>query len=608
VSVRPSELPIWQIHQDLLAAWNLSNRLVLVAPTGSGKTTQVPQMLLDSNLLPAPLPARDPNSAAAPSKIVVLQPRRVAARTVAARVAHERQVRLGSEVGYQIRLDDRTSLGTRICYVTEGILLRWFQADPQLPGVGALLFDEFHERTLLADVALALAKRLQEQTRPDLRLIVMSATLDAESVADYLSRADNGGRAVACPILISEGVQYPVVVRYLTERDDRPMPEQAADQVEQILRESDSGDILVFMPGFGEINATLRAIGAIRSAEKLMLLPLHGDLPPEDQDRAFQAYPMRKVVVATNVAETSVTIDGIRFVIDSGLARISRYDGERGIHTLWLEEISRAAADQRKGRAGRTASGTCYRLWNENNHLNRPERNTPEIQRSDLAEVVLLLHSLGVREAAVFDWLDRPEPEAVQRAEQLLRRLGALSAPIAVRDPATGPAAEPADSAAPASEASRTGDLTVIGRRMLALPMHPRYSRMLIEAADREVLAPAALCAALVSGRDMLMRLGRDQAHVREARELFAGSDRSDFFALIRAFAFARNRRFQVDACMRYGIHAQTARQVHETYQQIVGILQSAAFLPPKGRIGQRRRTPGALFDDGLHRSTMRSA
>src|SRR4051812_33913686 len=477
-------------------------------------------------------------------KIVVLQPRRVAARTVAARVAWERGSKLGAEVGYQIRFDDQTSLGTRICFVTEGILLRWLQDDRTLADVGVVLFDEFHERNLLSDVALALVKHLQASSRPDLKIAVMSATLDAEPVADYL---DN------CPVLISEGQMFPVQVHFQDHGDERPFTEQAADAVESILNSAEQGDILVFMPGMAEINATIGAIRANGSSEPLALIALHGDLPPEEQDLAFAPNPRRKIVVATNVAETSVTIDGIRHVVDSGKARVARYDAERGISTLFLEDISRASSDQRKGRAGRTAPGTCYRLWTESGHLNRPERNTPEIQRSDLAEVVLLLHSLGIKRAAEFDWLDKPDKVAVERAEQLLRLLGALRNE---------------------KEAERPGqsDLTSIGRQMLRLPMHPRYSRMLVEAAAHDCIPAAALCSALVSGRDLLMRLGRDDKHIAEARELFEGSDQSDFYTLIRAFQFARKNNFAVETCRRYGIHAQTARQVEQTFEQILTV------------------------------------
>ncbi len=555
----PASLPIWDIHSQIVQTLRTGNRLVLVAPTGSGKTTQVPQMLLDAGL-------------AGDKKIVVLQPRRVAARTVAARVAWERKCQLGTEVGYQIRFEDQTSLGTRISYVTEGILLRWLQDDRTLSAVGVVIFDEFHERNLLSDVALALVKSLQQNDRPNLKMAVMSATLEAEPVADYLAGAAGAGET---PVLHSEGQSFPVEVRYLSQHDERPITEQAADTVEQIINAGDAGDILVFMPGMGEINATIAAARAIRADERLALIPLHGDLPPEQQDLAFAPNPLRKVVVATNVAETSVTIDGIRHVVDGGLARVARYDAERGIGTLFLEPISRASAEQRKGRAGRTAPGTCHRLWTESGQLNRPERNTPEIQRSDLAEVVLLLHSLGIKRAAEFDWLDKPDPQAVERAEQLLITLGALR-----------------DSRLEGQTAvSSTVDLTPIGRQMLKLPMHPRYSRMLVEAAKFGCVPAAALCAALVSGRDMLMRLGRDDKHIAEARELFEASPESDFYTLLRAYQFAKKSGFGVETCRRYGIHAQTARQVEQTFEQIMQIARQQGLI--RGAEGELKPADG---------------
>ncbi len=563
-----ASLPIWEIHSPIVETLRAGNRLVLVAPTGSGKTTQVPQMLLDAGL-------------AGDKKIVVLQPRRVAARTVAARVAWERQCKLGAEVGYQIRFDDQTSLGTRISYVTEGILLRWLQADRTLADVGVVIFDEFHERNLLSDVALALVKRLQQTERPDLKMAVMSATLEAEPVAEYL--AGQGGTEDA-PILHSEGQSFPVEVRFLSQHDERPITEQAADVVAQIVNSGEPGDILVFMPGMGEINGTIGACRANRTNERLALIPLHGDLPPDQQDLAFAPNPLRKVVVATNVAETSVTIDGIRHVVDGGLARVARYDAERGIGTLFLEPISRASADQRKGRAGRTAPGTCYRLWTESGQLNRPERNTPEIQRSDLAEVVLLLHSLGIKRAAEFDWLDKPDPQAVERAEQLLIMLGALrDLRFTIYDLRAG---EPTDASIVNRKSQIDADLTPIGRQMLKLPMHPRYSRMLVEASKFGCVPAAALCAALVSGRDLLMRLGRDDKHVQEARELFEASQESDFYTLMRAHQFAKKSGFAVETCRRYGIHAQTARQVEQTFEQLMqiakqqGLLKSEAASP----------------------------
>lgn len=547
----PTALPIWKIHADILRTLQGGNRLVLVAPTGSGKTTQVPQMLLDAGV-------------AGDKMIVVLQPRRVAARTVATRVSSERGGKLGGEVGYQIRFDDHTSVGTRICFVTEGILLRWLQDDRTLGKIGAVVFDEFHERNLLSDVALALVKHLQQTQRPDLVMLVMSATLDAEPVAAYLD---------SCPILVSEGQSYPVEVNYLPVPDQRPFTVQAADAVERILHEGEAGDILVFMPGRGEINGTLDALRGMRTQERVACIPLHGELEPQEQDRAFAPSTLRKVIVATNVAETSITIDGIRHVVDSGVARVARYDAERGIGTLALEPISKASADQRKGRAGRTAPGTCHRLWTAIGHKTREERNTPEIQRSDLAEVVLLLHSLGIQQAATFDWLDKPDPQAVERAERLLTMLGALH--------------------------PDTAGLTAVGRQMLRLPMHPRYSRMLIEASQRGCVPEAALCAALVSGRDLLVRLDRDDAQMKGLREMFEESSESDFITLMRAYDFAKASGFSFERCRSHGINAQVARQVEQTCQQILHAAQQQ-------RLYDRESDPGiATKDEALQRCLM---
>lgn len=543
-----TDLPVWLLHDDIVDALASESRLVLVAATGSGKTTQVPQMLLEAGV-------------AGTKRIVILQPRRVAARTVAARVAWERGDKLGRGVGYQVRFEDHLSDDSRLCFVTEGILLRWLQNNRDLSDVGVVIFDEFHERNLLSDVALALVKRLQQTTRPDLKIVVMSATLEAEPVARYLG--SDPQRPV--PILVSEGRAFPVAIRWAELRDNRPASERSVEAVEAILQSGTPGDILVFMPGKAEINATINALRAAGLAERCVFLPLHGDLSPDDQDRAFERADARKIVVATNVAETSVTIDGVCHVVDAGTARIARYDGERGIQTLAIEDISRASADQRTGRAGRTAPGTCWRLWTESYHLTRPVKNTPEIQRADLAETVLLLHSLGVVQAAEFDWLDRPDREAVERAEALLSILGALE----------------------------NGELTPIGRQMLRLPMHPRYSRMLVEAGRRGCVSEAAQCAALVSGRDLLMRLGRDDAQLKEAREVFEESVQTDFHTLIRAHEFARGCNFDVHACQRMGIHAQTARQVEDTYRQLLEIARRERLIQEEG--SQASNEPEAL-------------
>ena len=548
-----SDLPIWDLHDALRAAWRTHNRLVVIAPTGSGKTTQVCQMLARDGRVPAG------------QQIVILQPRRVAARTVARRVAEEMGVELGRDVGYQVRFEEALSPDTRIAFVTEGILLRWLQSDPTLSRIGAILFDEFHERNLLGDVALAIVKRLQAGARPDLLAIVMSATLEARPVAAYL-----GDGASSCPIFESQGRQFPVDIRYQTWGDDTDVWERAAAKVGDIVRDTTEGDILVFMPGAYEIARTMEEIrhGLGREQrDNVLVLPLHGELSPHDQDRAFIPTPYRRVIVSTNVAETSVTIPGIRYVVDSGLARIARYDPERGVDTLHVEPISHASADQRAGRAGRIAPGVCYRLWAEAEQYSRPARNTPEIQRTDLAEVVLLLYSLGQTDPAGFDFLDKPQPERVRQAEALLEMLGAIGA-----DPHPRPLSLE-------GEGSRLRGITVVGRQMLRLPMHPRYARMLIEAAKHGCVREVALLAALVSGRDLFTRLDRNDKIAKRNRERFYVSNQTDFFVLAKAFEHAAQSGFNAKACYSHGINPHAAREVAMAYQQILGLCEQAGLL-----------------------------
>ena len=529
-------LPIHDLQSALSSSWREHASLVLVAPTGSGKTTQAPQMLLDDGIVGDKL-------------IVVLQPRRVAARSVAARVAFERGVALGDEVGYQVRFDEKLGPRTRIAYVTEGILLRWLQNDPLLAHVGAVMFDEFHERNLMSDVALALCRRIQVR-RPELRLIVMSATLEAAPVAHYLG----------CPILESSGRSFPVDVRYQDWDDDRPVAERAAAETIRLLRETGganpaAGDVLIFLPGMGEIQRTLDEIRGAWRGEPLAFLMLHGELSPREQDRVFAPSELRRVIAATNVAETSLTIPGIRFVVDGGLARVARYDAARGIDTLHIEPISQASADQRAGRAGRTAPGTCIRLWSHRNHAARSARNTPEVQRTELASTVLLLHSLGVQSIADFDFLDKPDAHRIAAAEQLLEDLGAL----------------------------RDGAVTDAGRRMLHIPAHPRYARMLIEAEALGCVRDVALFIALVGGRDLLLRL-----HPRDERDRIARRNRasllqrrdagSDFFLYARSFEHAVRCEFDGRKCADYGVHAHVAREVAQTHRQILALCEEAGL------------------------------
>jgi len=519
----PRDLPIFDLEQQIVAELKSRSRLIIQAPTGSGKSTQVPQILLDHGLL-------------GDGQVVILQPRRLATRLLAARVASERRCRLGDEVGYQIRFENITSRRTRIRFVTEGILLRQLVQDPELRGISAILFDEFHERHLYGDITLARALQLQATSRPDLRLAVMSATLDAGLLQKYLA---------PCSLLTSAGRAFPVEIEYLPKPvggDGYPIWDLAADELERLASQTE-GDVLLFMPGKYEIGRTIAAIRVSRVSDRFVVLPLHGELPPAEQDAALAHYQKRRAIVSTNVAETSLTIDGVQVVIDSGLARLARFDPRRGINTLLVEKISRASSDQRAGRAGRTAPGRCLRLWTEREHLDRAAQELPEVKRLDLAEVVLTLKASGIDEIASFCWLEPPEPQALARAEQLLADLGAIS----------------------------SSGITELGRRMLAFPVHPRYARMLLAAHEYRCVPAIALIAALTQGRNLMRRLEGKQA--REDRDDVLGEESdSDFFILMRAFRYAENSRFDGQRCSRLGINAGAAREAAQLSEQFLAI------------------------------------
>lgn len=519
-------LPIYDLDEEIIAALTRGNRLILQAPTGSGKSTQVPQILLDGGLL-------------GDGRCVILQPRRLAARMLASRVASERSARLGGEVGYQIRLDNVSSKETKILFVTEGILLRQMLTDPCLRGISTLVFDEFHERHLYGDITLARALDLQDTVRPDLKIIVMSATLDGAELQEYLKPAE---------ILTSEGRMFPVEISHLShDPKDDPIWETATDAVAEHF-ESTGGDVLVFMPGAYEIQRTIRELQG-RLGGRCAVLPLHGELTAAEQDRAVNRSQGRKVIVSTNVAETSLTIDGVTLVVDSGLARVARYDPNRGINTLLIEKISAASAAQRAGRAGRTAPGRCVRLWTERDNARRPLRELSEIKRLDLAETLLSLKAAGVGDLSSFRWIEQPEAQALSRAETLLRDLGALDA---------------------------GGEITPVGRRMLNFPVHPRYARMFIAAEELGCVRSAALIAALTQTRSMLLRV--DKKTEDERAEIFNGGT-SDFLVLMRVFEWARSRDFRMNECRSLGIHSDSARQVAKLFEQFLDIAHSEALL-----------------------------
>ena len=531
--MNPRALPIYELESAVVASLRTQGRLIVQAPTGSGKSTQIPQMLLRHGVLDA-LGGR-----AVKGEVVVLQPRRLAARMLAKRVAEEVGTNLGEVVGYQIRLESRVSERTRIRFVTEGILLRQMSFDATLRGISAIVFDEFHERHLYGDISLARAVQIQQSTRPDLKIIVMSATLDAGILKNYLAPSD---------VLVSQGRSFPVRIEYLPKAvnfENDAMWDVAAAECERVADASAWGDMLVFMPGAYEINRTVQAIQGARGLRDFVCYPLHGELPPEQQDRAVQKYATRKIIVSTNVAETSLTIDGVTTVIDCGLARMARFDPHRGINTLMIEKISVASADQRAGRAGRTAPGVCVRLWADREHANRAPQELPEVKRLDLSEVVLTLKASGIDDVMNFPWLEKPDAVGLVRAENLLVDLGAL--------------------------AGERKTITAVGRKMLRFPVHPRYARMLLAAEERGCVRTVALMAALTQGRNFLIRgVARD---VEQAREDALGEEHaSDFFLLMRAWRYADQANYGIEACRRLGIHAQGARQVGPLFEQFLEI------------------------------------
>ena len=525
-------LPIYDVAAELLAGIASTGRIVLAAPTGSGKSTQVPQILLDQ--------------AGIKGEVVVLQPRRLAARLLAKRVAFERSVKLGDEVGYQIRFENIFSAKTRIRFVTEAILLRQILEDPSLKGVGAVVFDEFHERHLTSDLSLAAALQTVQSSRPDLKLVVMSATLDIDTLEGFLA---------PCSRVETSGRMYPVEVSHAGAalgRNTAPVWDRAAASFKKLVCAKHSGDVLVFMPGAFEIRKTIDAIQALSEARGYEVLPLHGELPPEAQDRAVTVGDVPKVIVSTNVAETSITIEGVRAVIDGGLARIARYDARRGINSILIEPISRASSEQRTGRAGRTGPGLCVRLWSGAEHEARPSRDEAEVKRVDLSETVLMLAAAGISELEQFQWYEAPSKESLESAHVLLKDLGALDLSF---------------------------EITELGRQMSRFPFHPRYSRLLIEANRLGVMQDAALIAALSQGRPFY-RASRDtRIRCEQVRQIEDHADvRSDYFVHLKAWEIALGSKFNPNACGALGIHAGAARQADAVAQQILQLAERAGM------------------------------
>lgn len=471
-------LPIDPLIPDILRRLREWPNLIIEAPPGAGKTTRVPPALLD-------LDAGD---------VLVLEPRRIAARMAARRVASERGEHLGVAVGYQVRFESVCGPETRLRFLTEGVLTRRLLSDPELAGVGAVVLDEFHERHLEGDLALALLRRLQTTYRPDLHIIVMSATLDTAPISRFLGN---------CPVMRSEGRLYPLDIRYTPQSADR-LEGQVAAAVERLIGESADGDILVFLPGAAEIRRCARAAAALAERGRLAIVPLHGDLSPEDQDRAVLPGECRKIILSTNVAESSITVEGVTVVIDSGLARIASDSPWTGLPALKITRISKASANQRAGRAGRLRPGRVVRLYPESDFARRIDAEAPEISRRELSQLYLDLLAMGISHPRELQWLNAPPEVALEAAAQLLRNLGAMNA----------------------------GDtFTETGRGMAHLPLHPRLARLVVEAERRGCGEDGCAMAALLSAGERL------------PAEPPSPSGPSDLLALLDARWSSRTRR-----------------------------------------------------------------
>lgn len=451
-------LPVDAHAPGIVAGLAGKTSAVVTAAPGAGKTTRLPVALAGASWL-------DPGDC-----IVVLQPRRAAARAAAARVAEEQGWRVGAEVGYHVRFDNRTTPRTRLRFLTEGILARRLQDDPAIAGVGCVVLDEFHERSLHTDLAIALLREVQEALRPGLRIVVMSATMEPGPVAEYLGGA---------PVTEVPGRLFPVEIEYQPTRRTDPVWDQAAEAV-RMASGRDGGHTLVFLPGMREILRTRERIeGHVGDA---WIGVLHSSVPADEQDRVLRPSDRRKVILSTNIAETSLTIDGVTTVIDSGWERIPVCDARLGIERLETRRISKAGARQRAGRAGRTAPGTCCRLWTRAEEEAFDDTLLPDVLRADLAQALLALHAYGVSDPGAFQWFEAPPAGNVERAARLLAMLGAVSG----------------------------GRLTRRGRQLASMPLHPRLGALALSAAERGAGGEGALLAALLSESDFGFDRNRD--------------------------------------------------------------------------------------------------
>jgi ATP-dependent helicase HrpB len=530
----------------LLDALTHGRNALLTAPPGAGKTTRVPLALLDATWLDS-------------RKILMLEPRRLAARAAAHRMATTLDEPVGTTVGYRMRLDTKVGFKTRLEVVTEGILTRLLQHDPALSTYGIVLFDEFHERSLQADTGLALCLETQRLFRPDLRLLVMSATLDVAPVADLLNKA---------PVISSEGRLFPVETRYLDEPVSGPLNAAVGRAIRQSLTRDD-GSQLVFLPGMAEIRRVERKLLDADLGPTVVIAPLHGDLPQETQDRAIAPAQAgtRKIVLATSIAETSLTIEGVRVVIDAGLLRVPRFNPRTGLTRLETIRVTQDSAEQRRGRAGRLGPGICYRLWTAAEHRSLAARRPPEMLDADLAPLLLDLALWGTTNSSELAWLTPPPPGAVAQARELLTRLGALNT---------------------------AGSMTPHGIQMAELPLHPRLSHMLLKAIPLQLSGLACEIAALLSERDIVRgAAGWRNADLRARLDIIHGQRDSAGGATVDRTACQRVRQTAIQWRQQLSRSVPTQRSDRRDRVDDVGLLLALAY---PDRIAQRQRGSDARY------------
>ena len=529
------ELPVEKLRRQIVDLLQKKKKLVFTSPPGSGKSTMIPRFLSDDLELDG--------------QVVVLQPRRLAARSLAYSVSKMTNTKVGEEIGYQVRGDSRISKNTKISFRTVGLLLRQLSIDPQLAGISAIIIDEFHERSWQSDVVLTLIKELQKQ-RADLYLVVMSATMEAEKVCKYLD----------APHLESDVKTFPIDLSYKHFPRQKPLWERAAEVTREHLKSSEfKGDILVFMPGQYEIRKTVELLQRIKN---ITVCSLHGSMPPDKQDFALQKKDSRKIIVSTNIAETSLTVEGVDTVIDAGFSRENVFDASRGLDTLTLQTISVFSAEQRSGRAGRLGPGKAYRLWGKEEHSRRPIDSTPEIQRVDTAEVLLAILSMGFQ-IENFDWFESPSDSAIQEGLFLLSSLCAVS----------------------------ENKITELGSLMSRFPAHPRIATMLLSAAQNSCFEEACRWAAIVSERSPL-----DKNH-----KLIDDSELPSDLRAISTIWMQYQKASDKDSFSRkYKLHRGAIKTLDHVFNQFKSLLKSSDdFIGDEKRLAQ---SVLAAFPDKLAR------